>query len=144
VLVLVLVLGAAGCGSSTTSSKPSTAPAPARPPVPSAAIEHALLTAIKTARSCLTEKGLRVSGGPIYPQQSPTSADGELLVGKAKGGAYIAFYTDAGRAEQLEPEIRHIATRAGGTPERRGAVTLLLFGHPPRKLRNAALGCAFS
>jgi hypothetical protein len=140
----VLALGAAGCGSSTTSSKPSTTAAPARPPAPSAAVEAALLTAIKTARSCMTAKGLRVSGGPIYPQQSPTSADGELIVGNAGGGAYVAFYTDVTRAKQLEPEVRKSARRAGGTVERRGSVTVLLIHRPRRSLRNTVIGCAFS
>ena len=139
-----MALAGAGCGGSTTTSTPSTPSAVVRYPQPSPAVEHALLTAIKTARSCMTRMGLRVGGGPIYPQQSPTSPDGELTVGRASGGAYIAFYTDVSRAEQFEPGVRRSATRLQGQVERRGAVTVLLIHHPASKLRDAVLDCAFS
>jgi hypothetical protein len=115
----------------------------ARYPQPSAEVEATLLAAIKTARSCMTRKGMSVSGGPIYPQGSPTSPDGELIVGRASGGAYVAFYTDASRAEQLEPELTQSATRSGGALQRRGAVTVLLIRRPGKKLRSAVLACAF-
>ncbi len=79
----------------------------------------------------------------MYPLQSPTSPDGELIVGSAKAGAFIAFYTDAGRAAQLEPEVRRNG-HAGGKLERRGAVTVLWLRRPAQRLRHAVLTCAFT
>jgi hypothetical protein len=141
-LALAVTVGAGGCGSTTHST--SSAPAAVvHPPAPSPQAEQVLLAAIKTTRRCMAATGLHVSGGPVYPQQSPTSPDGELIVGSAKGGAFIAFYTGAARAAQLEPEVRQNARRSGGQVERRGAVTVLLFRHPASNVRQAVLTCAF-
>jgi hypothetical protein len=84
-----------------------------------------------------------VSGGPVYPLQSPSSPDGELIIGSAKGGAFIAFYTGATRAAQLEPEVVQSAHRSGGQVVWRGAVTVLVLRHPARRVRQAVLTCAF-
>jgi hypothetical protein len=143
VAVLALAVAGAGCGGRTVSTKSSTAAA-ARPPRPSAQAEHALLAAIKTARTCLGHHGLHSSGGPIYPQDSPTSPDGELILGGAKAGAYITFYTSAARAKQLEPQLAENTRRAHGRLERRGAVALLFLGHPAETFRAAVSDCAFS
>jgi hypothetical protein len=143
--VLVLALGAAGCGSTTASRKPTAAtPSPVRPPAPSAQVEHALLAKIAAARSCLAKKAQRVSGGPVYPLQSPTSPDGELIVGTSRAGAFIAFYTTPTRAVQLEPVVRRNAPHGGGALDRRGTVTVLWIGHLAPRLRHAVLTCAFA
>jgi hypothetical protein len=92
----------------------------------------------------MTTKRFRVSGGPVFPQQSPTSPDGELIVGNGAGGAFIAFYTDAGRAARLEPEVRQNARHLGGQVERRGAVTVLWIRRPANGLRKVVLACAFA
>jgi hypothetical protein len=99
---------------------------------------------MKTARTCLTKQGLRVSGGPVFPQQSPTSPDGELIIGTSRGAAFIAFYSSASRAAQLEPGVKENARRVRGRVERRGAVTVLLIRHPSPRLRQAVLTCAFA
>jgi hypothetical protein len=138
----VAAAAAAGCGSTAASKRTTSSPV-AHPPVPSAQVEGALLTAIKTTRGCIAKRGLHVSGGPVYPQQSPSSPDGELIVGNAKGGGLIAFYTTASRAQQLAPEVQQSARRSGGEVERSGAVTVLLVHHPSDRLRQIVLTCAF-
>jgi hypothetical protein len=145
VLSLVLALAAAGCGSSARPrrSTPSISAA-VRPPAPSAQVKDALLAAIATARSCLKEHRLKVSGGPVYPLQSPTSPDGELIVGSAHGGAVIAFYTNATRAAELEPELARNARAAVGEVERRGSVAVVGIDHPAERLRQTVLTCAFA
>jgi hypothetical protein len=144
-LTLALALGAAGCGSSGGAAK-STGPTggPVRPPAPTAEVENALLVRIKTARSCLVRDGLPVSGGPVYPLQSPSSPDGELIVGSARAGAFIAFYTTATRAAQLEPLVARNAGGAAGQLERRGTVTVLWIRDPTERVRHAVLTCAFA
>jgi len=107
-------------------------------------VTRALIREIDTARTCLTKKHLRVTGGPVFPEQSPTSPDGELIVGGAKGAAFVAYYTDVSRAEKLEPEVQQSAARDGGQVERHGAATVLFIHHPANKLRDDVLGCAFS
>lgn len=108
------------------------------------ASERAVITALESVRTCMTGKGLRVSGGPVFPEQSPTSADGELIVGNGAGGAFIAFYTDSSRAQRLEPLVRENAARFGGKVERRGAVTVLWIRRPAIALRKDVLACAFA
>jgi hypothetical protein len=100
--------------------------------------------ALGTVRTCLSMKALRVRGGPVFPQQSPSSPDGELIVGNGSGGAFIAFYTDSMRARRLEPAVRQNARRFGGQVERHGAVTVVWIHPPPAGLRKSVLTCAFS
>lgn len=106
---------------------------------------RAVFAAIGTARACLTAKGLLVSGGPVFPPDphSPRSPDGELIVGDAVSGAFIAFYNDPRKAQRLEPDVVHNAKRFGGEVERRGAVTLLWIRRPASDLRNTVEACAF-
>jgi hypothetical protein len=82
---------------------------------------------------------MRASGGRIEPQGSPTSPDGELIVGSAADGAFIAFYTSVTRAERLEPELRENAVHA--QLERRGTATVLLVGHSTAKLHEIVDEC---
>jgi hypothetical protein len=105
---------------------------------------RAVIAAIDAARMCMTRKGLRVSGGPVFPQQSPTSPDGELIVGNGHGGAFVAFYTDASRAARLEPEVRQNTRGSAAQVERRGAVTVVWIHRPASGLRDAVLSCAFA
>jgi hypothetical protein len=143
-VVLGLAIAVAGCGSASPSRTVSNPAAGAtRPVAPSRQVERAFLATLKTARACITRHGLRVSGGPIYPQDSPTSPDGELIVGSSKGGAYVAFYVNVTRAEQLESLLTETAKHLAGQVERRGAETVLLIHHPAARLRDAVIGCAF-
>ncbi len=100
---------------------------------------QAVAARIAADRTCLTSKGLRVTGGPVFPQQGPDTPDGELIT----NGAFIAFYTDQRKAERLEPEVRQNARRFGGHVVRKGAVTVSWIGPPASGLRNAVSGCAF-
>jgi hypothetical protein len=100
---------------------------------------RAVAARIATDRTCLTSKGLRVTGGPVFPQQGSNSADGELIT----EGAFIAFYIDQHKAARLEPEVKQNATRFGGQVVRNGAVTVLWIHPPASGLRNAVSGCAF-
>ncbi len=79
-----------------------------------------------------------MTGGPVFPQQGPTSADGELIT----NGALIAFYTDQRKAAQLEPEVKQNARRFGGQVVRHGAVTVLWIQPPTNSLRTAVSRCS--
>jgi hypothetical protein len=105
---------------------------------------RAVIAAIAKARTCLTTKGLRAIGGPVLPPNPPgsSSADGELVVGNAARGAFIAFYTDAGRAWRLEAGVARNASRISGRVERHGAVTVVWVRSPAGELRKAVETCA--
>jgi len=79
---------------------------------------------------------------PVFPAQGSDSADGELIVGDAAGGALIAFYADGRKAQRLEPGVRQNAKRLGGQLERRGAV-IVLWPHPSSPLSRSVEPCAF-
>jgi hypothetical protein len=100
---------------------------------------RAVVARIAAVKTCLTNKGLRVGGGPIVPQQAPNTPAGELIT----KGAFIAFYTDQLKAERLEPQVRQNAKRFGGQVVRNGAVTVLWIHPPASGLRDAVSGCAF-
>ncbi len=105
-----------------------------------------MAAALYKARSCLTVKGLRALGAPVLPPPSPSSssADGEIVVGKSAAHAvFIAFYTDAARAQRLQAGLLSNARRLKGQVERRGAVTVLSL-HPPNSVQAAVRACTFS
>jgi hypothetical protein len=79
---------------------------------------------------------------PPHPPGS-SSADGELVVGDAASGAFIAFYRDAGRARRLEAGVVRNAVRVGWKVEQRGAVTVIWVRPPASELRNGVDACAF-
>ena len=77
----------------------------------------------------------------MLPPQGPNSPNGELIVGNGHGGAFIAFYTNPGRAKQLEPEIIQNARHLGGQVERQGTVTVLWIRPPTSRLRGSLHAC---
>jgi hypothetical protein len=99
---------------------------------------RAIITRIAAARTCLTSKGLRVTGGPVFPPQAPDSADGELIT----EGALIAFYTNQRTAERLEPQVKQDARRSNAQVVRNGAVTVLWIRPPASGLRDTVSQCA--
>lgn len=105
---------------------------------------RAVIAAIANTRTCLTTNGLRAIGGPVLPANpsGSSSADGELIVGSAISGAFVAFYTDPGKAQRLEPALMRNAARVGGQVERRAAVTVLWIRPPASEVRKAVEGCA--
>ena len=80
-----------------------------------------------------------MTGGPVFPQQGPNSADGELIT----EGAFIAFYTNPHEAARLEPEVKQNAKRFGGQVDRNGAVTVLWIHPPASRLHDTVSRCAF-
>ena len=82
---------------------------------------------------------MRVTGGPVLPQQGPSSPDGELIT----GGAFIAFYTDPRKAQRLEAAVKQNARRFGGQVVRNDAVTVLWIHPPASGLRSAVSVCTF-
>jgi hypothetical protein len=116
-----------------------------RPLVMSASL-RAVAARIAVARACLTRNGVRVTGGPVFPTDrvASSSPDGELIAGAATvGGAFIAFYSDPGKARRLEPGVKQNATRFGGLVERQGAVTVLWIHPPSNGARSVIESCAF-
>jgi hypothetical protein len=106
---------------------------------------RAVTAAITKARGCLTAAGLHAVGGPVIPPNpaGSTSADGEVVVSGSPVAVFVAFYTDAGKAQRLESEVTRNATRIGGQVERRGAVTVLWTRPPSAKFRHTVEACAF-
>lgn len=105
-----------------------------------------VFAAIAATRTCLSTKGLRVTGGPVFPpeQQNTGSPNGELVVGAPNaGGAFVAFYGNAQQAQRLEPDVVRNAKRLGGQVERRDAVTIIWIRPPARSARLAVQTCAF-
>jgi hypothetical protein len=105
-----------------------------------------ITAAIAKARSCLTAAGLHAVGAPVIPPNPPgsISADGEVVVSATPIAVFVAFYTDAAKAQRLESELTRNATRIGGQVERRGAVTVLWTRPPVAKLRHTVEACAFA
>ena len=71
---------------------------------------RAVVARIATTRICLTSKGLRMTGGPVFPQQGPNSADGELIT----EGAFIAFYTHPPRQPGSNPRSSRTRDASAG------------------------------
>ncbi|MHB8490873.1 MAG: hypothetical protein ACYDA6_01485, partial [Solirubrobacteraceae bacterium] len=103
----------------------------------------AVIAAIAKTRTCLIANGLRAIGGPVLPPNPPgsSSAEGELLVGNPASDAFIAFYTDAGKARRLEAGVARNARRFGAQVERHGAVTVVWARPPASPLRRAVEAC---
>jgi hypothetical protein len=105
------------------------------------AASAAVIQAVAKAQACLTGHGLEVKGGPVPPGgHGPGGPEGELVV----GDALIAFYADPRSAKRAEPEVLRNVGGFGGTPERRGAVTVLWIRPPPNDLRARVLACVFT
>lgn len=111
-------------------------------PLTISASTHAVFARIAKTHSCLSKRGLRVIGGPVFPSQGPNTPDGELIVGEA-AGTFIAFYDNARKARRLEPQIRQNVKRFGGKVKRLGAVTVLWVHPPSSAQRNSVETCAF-
>jgi hypothetical protein len=104
-----------------------------------------MIAALDNVRSCLTAKGIRVLGAPVLPPNPPgsSSADGEVVVGRSAAHVvFIAFYTDAARAQRLQASLMRNARQLKGQVERHGAVTVLSI-RPPSGIRAAVQACAF-
>jgi hypothetical protein len=103
---------------------------------------RAVIARIDSGRSCLTSKGLRAIGGPAFPSSppDPTQPDGELVISSTHP-TFIAFYTDATRAAQIEPALRRDDAAKHVSLERRGAVTIVWSQAPDGDLRHTVWGC---
>jgi hypothetical protein len=103
---------------------------------------RAVIARIDRARSCLTSRRLRATGGPAFPTRPRDAAqpDGELVISSSHP-EFIAFYTDAARARRIEPVLRGDDSRKHVLLERRGAVTVVWSQSPADELRHAVWGC---
>jgi hypothetical protein len=103
----------------------------------------AAIQKIEGARDCLTGKGWRVTGGPVLP--APTAnvpaADGELIVGSGRRGAFVVFSRDAEAAARRANAINRDALRIGGELQRRGPVTILWAHSPTSEQRSTLDAC---
>jgi hypothetical protein len=104
---------------------------------------RAVTARIDRDRSCLTSKGLRAAGGPVFPSRPPDPGqpDGELVISSSTHPTFIAFYTDAARAKRIEPALRREDAHKPVVLERRGAVTIAWTQAPAADLRRAVWGC---
>jgi hypothetical protein len=55
---------------------------------------------------------------------------------------FVAFYTDAAKAQRLVPEVIQNAERSGARVERHGAVTIVWIHASPSDLHDAVEACA--
>jgi hypothetical protein len=103
---------------------------------------RAVIARIDSDRRCLASKGLRATGGPAFPSRppDPTQPDGELVV-RSSHPAFIAFYTDAARAQRIEPAVRRDDAGKHIVLERHGAVTVAWTQAPDGDLRHTVWGC---
>jgi hypothetical protein len=105
------------------------------------AAQRSTFTVVYAASKCLTERGLRVVGGPTLPADSQTP-DGELVV-RSIHPAFIAFYTDVAKADRLNSRVVRNARAFHGQVEKRDAVTIVWAVPPAGGLRRTVEGCVF-
>jgi hypothetical protein len=103
---------------------------------------RAVLARIDSGRSCLTSRGLRAVGGPVFPSSlpDPRQADGELVI-RSSHPTFIAFYTGAARAKRIEPVLRRDDAGKHVLLERRGAVTIAWTQAPAGEYRHTVWAC---
>lgn len=102
--------------------------------------ELALIARLDGARTCLTGKGLRASGGPVLQNPSGPAPGGELVLSSAQP-TFIAFYTDAAQAARLEPALARADSSSHVQVERRGAETVIWSAAPTSRLRASVRAC---
>lgn len=103
---------------------------------------RAVIARIASARKCLTSRQLRAVGGPAFPSRppDPTQPDGELVISSTHP-TFIAFYTDAARANRIEPELKRADSGKHVILERRGAVTIVWTQAPAGDTRESVWRC---
>jgi hypothetical protein len=107
---------------------------------------RAVIARIVSDRRCLASRGLRVLGGPAFPSRppDPVQPDGELVISSATDPTFIALYTDAAKANRIEPALRREDSGKHVFLERRGAVTIAYSQAPTGELRHAVRGCVYT
>jgi hypothetical protein len=100
---------------------------------------------IGKVRSCLTSRGLRVTGGPSLgtPRNGPDTPIGELIVINGNAPTCIGFYESSRVAQQYEPTAIKNMKRLGGQLARRAAVIVLWTRPPKAQLGAITEACAF-
>jgi hypothetical protein len=103
---------------------------------------RALIVRIDGVRRCLTSRGLRAVGGPVFPSRPPDPArpDGELVI-TSTTPSFIAFYTDAARASRTLPALQRADAGKHILLERRGAVTIAWSRVPADAFRGEVWTC---
>jgi len=105
-----------------------------------------VFAAIEKTRTCLIARGLRVTGGPVFPPNptGPLGPAGELVIADRGAPTFIAFYRNPREARLLEPEVAQNAKRLGARLARHGAVTVIWTHPSTAQLRDSVKACAFS
>jgi len=105
-----------------------------------------VFAAIEKTRTCLIARGLRVTGGPVFPTNptGPLGPAGELVIADRDAPTFVAFYLNARQARLLEPEVAHNAKRLGARLGRHGAVTVISIPPSTSQFRDSVKACAFS
>ena len=104
-----------------------------------------VLAALARTRSCLTDRGLHVSGGPSFglPSDSPQTPLGELAIENGATPTLIGFYASSRVAQQLEPAAIE-KVRPFGHVERHDEAIILWTGRPTSQQRMLTEACASS
>jgi hypothetical protein len=111
-------------------------------------VPRAVLTAMASARKCLTDHGLQVTGGPVGPEGPgpPSGPYGVLNVVSAFNAPGYTVAIAFGRhpqgaqtAKRRKQHVIHIADRE----EHHGAVAVVWLVTPTKSLRATVRACAF-
>jgi hypothetical protein len=85
-------------------------------------------TSIASVQKCLEDEGLKVRAGMPGPDDDDAPDRGELVT----SGAFVAFYSSSGRAEELAGGVRKNAVQARGEVARYDDVTVLYLPNAKR------------
>ena len=102
-----------------------------------------VLAALARTRSCLTRRGLHVSGGPSLglPSDSPQTPLGELAIRNGATPTLIGFYASSRVAQRLEPAAIE-KVKSFGHVERHNEAIILWTGRATIEQRMLTEACA--
>jgi hypothetical protein len=102
-----------------------------------------VLAALARMRSCLTNRGLHVAGGPSLglPSNSPRTPLGELAIANGAAPTMVEFYASGPVAQQLEPSAIE-KVKPFGQVERHDEAIILWPGRPTSEQRMLTEACA--
>ena len=146
-LVLVFVLVLSGCGGGADEpatgqgATTATAATTAAPATTGTVAQQAPQTERQRVDACLREEGYRLTGGA--PQSRGADApDYQIIFQGSRGGGYIGFYKNVGRARRVAARLRTNARRAGNAgTERHGTINIVWVDLDDRGARARVRAC---
>lgn len=108
-------------------------------------VPRTVLIAMARVRTCLTNQGLQVTGGPVGPEGPgpPSGPYGVLNVSSVVNVPTDTVLIAFDRHPRSAKRRKHHIIRSGAGEERRGAVTVEWLRTPASGLRTSVRACAF-